>query len=133
MKITRFALAAKCGAFGFRSYVRSFARLDSAANILSCCSMEFTAIAPNPTAASCNACLRVKIFFMAYCLHLRSVTIKEVVCPKHRLDEQAEAFLRIGFRCDGFLRDLLFFRSRWPVVGEIECDLDSFVVIIPAL
>ena len=54
-------LRGKCGALACRSYIRSFASADSAANIRSCCSIEFTAIAPNPTAASCNACLRVKI------------------------------------------------------------------------
>src|SRR5881397_158909 len=105
--------------------------------------MEFTAIAPNPTAACCNACLRVKNLFMASFLdesyrnlviplyaplrsRLRSprvrkrpVTIQEAVCPKHCLDEQAEALLRIGFRCNGSLRNFLFFLGRRPIVGHI--------------
>src|ERR1700686_5078054 len=102
MKMTRLALAAKCGGLGVRSYTRSLARAASAANIRSCCNMEFTAIAPNPMAASCNACLRVKNLFMAF-LRLAGreahptylVTIQEVVGPEHRLDEQPQTFLRI--------------------------------------
>src|SRR6266571_3362382 len=65
MKMTLLARGAKCGDFGRRSYIRSFADAASAANSRSCCNMEFTAIAPNPTAASCNACLRVRNLFMA--------------------------------------------------------------------
>src|SRR6266404_844042 len=111
MKMTLLAFGAKCGAFGFRSYIRSLAMADSAANNRSCCNMEFTAIAPNPTAASCNACLRVRNLFMASFLQssqtTRLITIQKVVCPEHRLDEQAEAFLRIRFRCNGLLRDFL--------------------------
>src|SRR5438105_13249602 len=111
MKMTRLALAGKFGCFGRRSYVRSFANADSAANIRSCCSMEFTAIAPNPTAASCNACLRVKNRLMAFLLLLRSsVNIQEVIGPEHRLDKQPETFLGIRLGGDRLLRDFLLSR-----------------------
>src|SRR5437870_6290424 len=137
MKMTRLALGAKCGVFGFRSYVRSLAMADSAANNRSCCNMEFTAIAPKPTAASCNACLRVRNLFMASFLPssqtTRLVTIQKVVCPEHRLNEQAEAFLRIRFRGDGLFRDLLLFGGRWPAVGLVERELHRAIVIVLAL
>src|ERR1051325_10837262 len=124
MKMTRFALGAKCGGLGFRSYTRSLAEADSAAKSRSCWSMEFTAIAPNPIAASCNACLRVRNLFMAlsspqsYVCAL--VTIQEVIGPEHRLDKQAQAFLWILFRRDRLLRDLRLFRGGLAVVGHIE-------------
>src|SRR6266851_4953396 len=117
MKMTRFAFGAKCGAFGLRSYARSFAAADSAANSRSCWNMEFAAIAPNPMAASCNARLRVKNLFMGSISshsykNPELVTVQEVIGPKHRLDEQAQPFFWIRFRCNRFFRDFLFFLSR---------------------
>src|ERR1700704_3101429 len=132
MKMTRFAFAAKGGGFGLRSYTRSLAAAASAANSCSCWNIEFTAIAPNPIAASCKACLRVINLFMTLYLRLTHpgrpgtgasaskaypnclVTVQESVCTEHRLDEQTEAFLRIRFCRDGLFRDFLLSRRRRP-------------------
>src|SRR2546423_14224167 len=122
MKLTRLALAGKWGCFGRRSYVRSFAIADSAANRRSCCNMEFTAIAPNPTAASCKARLRVMNLFMALSPDLGFlVTIQEIIGPKHCLDEQPQTFLLVRFCRNGLSGDFLFLGSWRPIVSHIEC------------
>jgi hypothetical protein len=73
--------------------------------------MELTAIAPNPMAASCNACLRVKNLFMAFVSGkpYKTISRKGAKNRKKRQEKQKDSFLR-PWRFFASLRDnLLFF------------------------
>src|SRR5678815_4010879 len=105
MKITRLALAGNNGDLGLRSYCFSLARIDSAAYSRSCWMMEFSAIAPNPIAASCRICLRECIRLIS----ISSIAVEKLVRAKHRLQEQPQPFLRIGIGSDRSLGNGKFF------------------------
>src|SRR5438132_8733423 len=94
--------------------------------------MAFSASAPNPTAASCNACLRVKNFFMAF-LRRYSVAVQEIVSAHHRLQKQAQTLFRIGIFGDRLLRDVQLLRVRLPGIGGPERQRESVIEIAPAL
>src|SRR5580704_18314417 len=131
--MTFFALGAKFGALGLRSNERGIIAA-SAPNNRSVCSIEFSAIAPKPTATSWRISLRDRNLFMVLfspllLAQLVLMTIQEIVGPKHRLNEQAQAFFGVRLGCDRPFRNFHLARRRRSVISLIKCDFHSFVVV----
>src|SRR5688572_24492218 len=114
MKITFFAFGAKSGAFGDKSKLRI---PRGAACARSHAIIELNARPPKPSATSRKACLRVCNLLMR---SLRSIAVQKIVRRQHRLEEEAQAFLRLRILGNGLLRDCEFFRGRRPRIRCVE-------------
>src|SRR5438309_1607940 len=116
MKMTFFAFGSRWGCLGFRSYIFSLAESADAANAVSRASIPLSASAPNPTAESCSACLRVKFLFIG---GSPSIAVQEIVCAHEGLQKETQTFFLVGFFCDRLLRHFQFPGSRRTVVSNI--------------